>query len=89
MTAFWFQKNLMPRLVGKFYNFVLYRGAIPRSNSINDPCVEWRLMEIGTNDLVRLLCSVSNPTRDLFHMEHSIGIVIKCVEIMFLSRNTL
>src|SRR5665213_3390664 len=87
MSAFRFEKYLMAGLVSKFHDLVLYGGAVTRPNSINHSCIEWGLVEIRTDNFVCFLCGVSDPTGNLFHMEHSIFCVIQRVKIMFILRN--
>ncbi|MEY3400073.1 MAG: hypothetical protein RLZZ486_541, partial [Actinomycetota bacterium] len=59
--------------VGEADHLVFDGRTIPRPHALDDPGVHGRFVEIGPDDVMRLLVGVSHPARHLFHVELSIG----------------
>ena len=64
-TPFWLDENLVPLLVGKARNFVLYGGAVARADAFDAPAVHGRVRQVGSDDLVGVGMGVGDPAGHL------------------------
>ena len=76
VIPFGLEKNLMPILVGKTHNFVLYRGAISRSYPLDASAVHGRAIQIVANNIVRFLHGHCEMTTELLLL-NAVGMVGK------------
>ena len=86
VTPLRLKKELMGSLIREFYDLVLNRRAIPRAGPLDKPGIQWRPMQIGPNDFVCLARSVSDPARQLFHVELAVPKKIQCKNLVFSER---
>ena len=79
----------MPFFVGKAHNFVFYRGAIPRSHTLDAPAVHGRAIQIVANNIVRFGHGHCEMATELFLLD-GVGVVGKgpggCIAGLFLTR---
>src|SRR5258707_2674783 len=67
----------MLRVFRKAHHFVSDRGAVSRPDTFDFTRIHRRKAQILSNDFVRLLVGISDPARNLFHVEHSVPPTIK------------
>ena len=73
VPTFGFEENLVPLLFREADDFVLDRRAIARPHPLDHAAVHRRLMQIRTDRVVGAGVRVSDPTRQLFHVERGVA----------------
>src|ERR1700752_3665758 len=61
----------MTFLLGKPDYLIFNRRAVAGTDAFDFPGIHRRLIKIPTNDVMGFVCRGGDPTRNLFHVEHS------------------
>ncbi len=65
------------------------RAELHMANPFNSPGVQWRPVQVGSNDFMRLLGGVRNPAGQLFHVELTATNAIQCEDLVDASTDFL
>ena len=68
IKSFWFNKYLMTFFIRKTNDLVLDRWTVSRSGTFNHTGIQWRTVQIITDDLMRLFICVGQPAGSLFNL---------------------
>ena len=61
IKSFWFNKYLMTFFIRKTNDLVLDRWTVSRSGTFNHTGIQWRTVQIITDDLMRFFVCISQP----------------------------
>ena len=75
IETFWLYKDLMPVLICKPNHLILNRRAISWTGSFNHPGIQWRAVQIISDNLMRLFIRISQPAGCLLNLY---GFRIRC-----------
>jgi len=89
VASFRFEEKLMGGFIREFDHLVFNGGAISRTNPLNSPGVQWRPVQVGSNDFMRFLGGVRNPAGQLFHVELTATNAIQCEDLVDASTDFL